>query len=39
MFGIEIRGRDAKRLLLEKWDGKEFPLRKSFRWNADYKSD
>jgi NADH:ubiquinone oxidoreductase subunit C len=38
MFGIEIRGRVAKRLLLEKWDGKDAPLRKSFTWNAPYKT-
>ncbi len=36
MFGIEIKGRRARRLLLEKWDGKEYPLRKSFKWNAPY---
>lgn len=38
MFGIRVRGRIAKKLLLEKWDGTEFPLRKSFKWNADYKT-
>ncbi len=32
MFGIRIRGRDAKRLLLEEWEGTGTPLRKSFRW-------
>lgn len=38
MFGIKIKGRKAKRLLLEKWDGEEAPLRKSFVWgNPDYK--
>ena len=38
MFGIEIKGRHAPRLLLEKWDGTEFPLRKSFTWGAQYKT-
>ncbi len=38
MFGIEIRGRVARRLLLEKWDGVDPPLRKNFQWNAPYKS-
>ncbi|MDE1846272.1 MAG: NADH-quinone oxidoreductase subunit C [Candidatus Micrarchaeota archaeon] len=38
MFDIEILGRKAKRLLLEKWDGKEGPLRKSFVWGKPYKS-
>ncbi len=38
MFGIKIIGRDAPRLLLEKWNGTEAPLRKSFAWgNEDYK--
>lgn len=37
MFGIKIKGRKASKLLLEKWDGKEYPLRKSFAWNAEYK--
>ncbi len=38
MFGIKIIGRDASRLLLEKWNGTEPPLRKSFVWgNEDYK--
>lgn len=37
MFGVEIKGRKAERLLLEKWDGKSFPLRKSFAWNAPYE--
>ena len=38
MFGIKIIGRDAPRLLLEKWNGTEPPLRKSFVWgNEDYK--
>jgi NADH-quinone oxidoreductase subunit C len=32
MFGIEIKGRKAKRLLLEKWNGADAPLRKSFAW-------
>jgi len=38
MFGIEIRGRKAKRLLLEKWDGKGSPLRKNFKWAEPYES-
>lgn len=37
MFGIEILGRDAKRLLLEKWDGKDPPLRKAFEWSKPYQ--
>ena len=38
MFGIKIRGRKVERLLLEKWNGEEFPLRKSFAWGSkDYK--
>ncbi len=39
MFGIRIHGRRIRRLLLEKWDGTEFPLRKSFAWNSDYKKE
>ncbi|MHB1830632.1 MAG: NADH-quinone oxidoreductase subunit C [Candidatus Micrarchaeaceae archaeon] len=38
MFGIEIKDRKAPRLLLEKWDGTEPPLRKSFIWDAPYKT-
>ncbi len=38
MFGIEIRGRRAGRLLLEKWDGVDPPLRKSFTWSAPYRN-
>lgn len=37
MFGIKIIGREAPRLLLEKWNGTEPPLRKSFEWGKDYK--
>jgi NADH-quinone oxidoreductase subunit C len=37
MFGIEIKGRRAKRLLLEKWDGKAAPLRKNFKWGEPYE--
>ncbi len=37
MFGIEILGRKAPRLLLEKWNGVDPPLRKSFAWGKDYK--
>ena len=36
MFGIEIRGRRISRLLLEKWNGKNAPLRKAFSWNEPY---
>jgi len=32
MFGVEIRGREAGRLLLEKWSGKAAPMRKNFIW-------
>lgn len=32
MFGIEIRGRKMKRLLLERWDCSDAPLRKAFAW-------
>ncbi len=39
MFGISIRGRKAQRLLLEKWDGTDPPLRKSFAWNAQYRTE
>ncbi|MGC8662174.1 MAG: NADH-quinone oxidoreductase subunit C [Candidatus Micrarchaeia archaeon] len=39
MFGIEIEGRKVKKLLLEKWDGKEAPLRKSFIWGSEYTGD
>ncbi|MCL4364935.1 MAG: NADH-quinone oxidoreductase subunit C [Candidatus Marsarchaeota archaeon] len=38
MFGIGILGRNAPRLLLEKWDGVDPPLRKVFAWNAAYKT-
>ncbi|MDE1827668.1 MAG: NADH-quinone oxidoreductase subunit C [Candidatus Micrarchaeota archaeon] len=37
MFGIKIEGRNAKRLLLEKWDGKDPPMRKSFIWSKPYE--
>ena len=37
MFGVKIRGRNAERLILEKWDGAEYPLRKSFEWGKDYE--
>jgi NADH-quinone oxidoreductase subunit C len=38
MFGIKIMGRKTKRLLLEKWNGTDPPLRKSFVWgNPNYK--
>jgi NADH-quinone oxidoreductase subunit C len=38
MFGIEIKGRNAERLLLEKWNGKAAPLRKNFTWSAPYET-
>jgi NADH-quinone oxidoreductase subunit C len=38
MFGIKIQGRKTKRLLLEKWNGADPPLRKNFVWgNPNYK--
>ncbi|MGC8622855.1 MAG: NADH-quinone oxidoreductase subunit C [Candidatus Micrarchaeia archaeon] len=37
MFGIKIAGRKARRLLLEKWNGKTPPLLKSFEWGKDYE--
>jgi NADH-quinone oxidoreductase subunit C len=38
MFGIKIHGRKARRLLLEKWNGSDPPLRKNFVWgNPNYK--
>jgi NADH-quinone oxidoreductase subunit C len=38
MFGIKLNGRKTKRLLLEKWNGADPPLRKNFVWgNRDYK--
>ncbi len=39
MFGIKIKGRRAKRLLLEKWDGKGYPLRKNFEWGKSYEKE
>ncbi len=36
MFGVEIAGRKAERLLLEKWNGSDAPLRKSFVWGKPY---
>lgn len=38
MFGIAVRGRLAPRLLLEKWDGTDPPLRKDFKWDAQYRT-
>ena len=32
MFGVAIKGRQQKRLLLEEWEGTGAPLRKSFKW-------
>ena len=38
MFAIGINGRKVKRLLLEKWNGADAPLRKSFAWgDKDYR--
>lgn len=37
MFGVEVRGRHARRLLLEKWNGKAAPLRKNFAWGGAYE--
>ncbi|MEM0094478.1 MAG: NADH-quinone oxidoreductase subunit C [Candidatus Micrarchaeaceae archaeon] len=37
MFGILIEGRNTRRLLLEKWDGTDAPLRKSFVWGSKYR--
>ncbi len=38
MFGIQVKGRNVERLLLEKWNGKAAPLRKNFTWNAPYET-
>jgi NADH-quinone oxidoreductase subunit C len=38
MFGIEIKGSKTAKLLLEKWDGAGYPLRKSFAWGKSYES-
>ena len=38
MFGIEVRGRRAGRLLLEKWNGRSAPLRKNFAWGEPYET-
>ncbi len=37
MFGIKILGRKVGRLLLEKWNGVDPPLLKSFEWGKDYR--
>jgi NADH:ubiquinone oxidoreductase subunit C len=38
MFGIKVTGRgEVKRLLLEEWNGMDYPLRKSFEWGKDYE--
>lgn len=37
MFAIKIRGRNAERLLLEKWNGILAPLRKNFAWSEPYE--
>ena len=39
MFGINVVGRKIGRILIEKWDGVDPPLRKSFKWNQPYKSE
>src|SRR5271157_4358393 len=38
MFGIDIKGRRAGRLLLEKWNGRAAPLRKNFAWGEPYET-
>jgi NADH:ubiquinone oxidoreductase subunit C len=38
MFGVEIKGRLVPRLFLEKWDGIDPPLRKSFVWDSTYRT-
>ena len=37
MFGIKITGINLERLLLEEWNGSDYPLRKEFIWGKDYK--
>lgn len=37
MFGIKVKGREIRRLLLEEWNGIDFPLRKSFAWGSEYR--
>lgn len=37
MFGIKIKGRKIKRLLLEEWNGVSYPLRKDYVWGSTYK--
>ncbi len=37
MFGIKFNKRKIEKLLLREWNGIEFPLKKDFEWNADYK--
>ncbi len=34
MFGIEIKGRKVRKLLLEKFSENIYPLRKSFKWGT-----
>ena len=38
MFGIDIKGRAADRLLLRKWNGGAAPLRKNFVWGEPYET-
>ncbi len=37
MFGIKIKGRKIKRLLLEEWNGTTYQLRKDYVWGSTYK--
>lgn len=39
MFGIRINGRKAQKLLLEKWNGTDPPMRKRFIWGKEYKRE
>ena len=34
MFGIEVKGRKARRLLLGEWSGADAPLRKGYAWGG-----
>ncbi len=36
MFGIKITGVDLARMLLEEWNGADYPLRKKFIWGKEY---
>lgn len=37
MFGIIFNKRKMQKLLLYEWNGVDFPLRKNFVWDGDYK--